>query len=178
MPGKYFLHLIRNGSRVVFTGKCACACLWVHYWLHMYACMCIDIFLYMCPSGFAMGGALAGAVVSGMLDDSYMNKEVLESRVACITFGHPLIADHTLQELVERGGLPATCLHHIHLQEDSIPVLLRYAFVQQEAAVKPDGETGAAVCILTMLNTNLYYHAVCKTTTTPSVLCGYISCTK
>ena len=24
VPGKYFLHLIRNGSRVVFTGKCAC----------------------------------------------------------------------------------------------------------------------------------------------------------
>ena len=97
--------------------------------------------------GFAMGGALAGAVVSWMLADSYLNEEVLESRVACITFGQPLIADCAQQELVERGGLPATCLHHVHLQEDIIPVLLRYAFVQQEAAMKPDKETGAAVRI-------------------------------
>ena len=95
-----------------------------------------------------MGGALAGAVVSGMLDDSYMNKDVLESRVACITFGHPLIGDHTLRELVEKGGLPATCLHHVHLQEDVVPVLLRYAFVQQVAAMKAARESGAAVCKL------------------------------
>ena len=100
------------------------------------------------PSGFAMGGALAGAVMCGMLVDSYMNKEVLESRVACITFGHPLIADRTQQELVEKGGLPATCLHHIHLQEDAIPVLLRYAFVQQETAMKAARESGAVVCVL------------------------------
>ena len=92
-----------------------------------------------------MGGALAVAVVSGMLADSYLNKRDLESRVACITFGQPLIADCTQQELVERGGLPDTCLHHVHLQEDTIPVLLRYAFMQQEAAMKPDDETGAAV---------------------------------
>ena len=105
------------------------------------------------PPGFAMGGALAGAVVSGMLADSYMNKEVLESRVACITFGHPLVTDCAQQDLVEKGGLPATCLHNVYLQEDTIPVLLRYAFVQQKAVLKPDKETGAVVrttyaCIL------------------------------
>ena len=105
------------------------------------------------PPGFAMGGAIAGAVVSGMLADSYMNKEVLESRVACITFGHPLVTDCAQQDLVEKGGLPANCLHNVYLQEDAIPVLLRYAFVQQKAVLKPDKETGAVVrttyaCIL------------------------------
>ena len=95
-----------------------------------------------------MGGALAGTVVSWMLDDSYMNKAILESRVACITFGHPLISDPTLHELVEKGGLPDTCLHHVHLQEDVVPVLLRYAFVQQAAAMKAARESGAAVCVL------------------------------
>ena len=96
-----------------------------------------------------MGGALAGAVVSGMLDDCCMNKDVLESRVACITFGHPLIGDHTLHELVDKGVLPDTCLHHIHVQEDVVPVLLRYAFVQQAAAMKAARESGAmvGVCI-------------------------------
>ena len=85
------------------------------------------------PLGFAMGGALAVAVVSGILADSYLNKEVLENRVACITFGQPLMADCIQQEFVEREGYQ-----------------LRYAFVQQEAAMKPDDETGAAVriCIL------------------------------
>lgn len=95
-----------------------------------------------------MGGALAGAVVSGMLDDSYMNKDILESRVACITFGHPLIGDHTVHELVEKGGLPVECLHHVHLQEDVVPVLMRYAFVQQAAAMKAARESGAAVSTL------------------------------
>ena len=56
--------------------------------------------------GFAMGGALAVAVVSGILADSYLNKEVLENRVACITFGQPLIANCTQQEFVEGEGLP------------------------------------------------------------------------
>ena len=98
--------------------------------------------------GFALGGALAGAVVSGMLDDTYMNKDVLESRVACITFGHPLISDQTLCKLVEKGVLPDTCLHHVQLQEDVIPVLLRYTFVQQAAAMKAARESEVVVCVL------------------------------
>ena len=92
--------VVAQSLLLVHLRKCPCSpmtmCTMVtHYHAHM-------------PPGFAMGGALAGAVVSGMLADSYMNKEVLESRVACITFGHPLVADCAQQDLVEKGGL-----HHL-----------------------------------------------------------------
>ena len=36
VPGKYFLQLIRNGSRIVFTGKCMCVLVHVKLYVHLH----------------------------------------------------------------------------------------------------------------------------------------------
>ena len=88
-----------------------------------------------------------------MLADSYHEQGGTREQGSLHHLWAPLIADCAQQDLVEKGGLPANCLHNVYLQEDAIPVLLRYAFVQQKAVLKPDKETGAVVrttyaCIL------------------------------
>ena len=76
--------------------------------------------------GFSFGGMLACYVAANIWKKSYISIGVLERRVACITFGQPLITLPFVQDTIQKFPQFEATVHSVFDKEDIVPRLFRY----------------------------------------------------
>lgn len=67
---------------------------------------------------------LACYIIARLWDKAYISVDVLEKRVACITFGQPLLIIPYVQETSRKYGKFENTIHSIYDQDDIFPKLL------------------------------------------------------
>ena len=68
---------------------------------------------------------MALSVAASLWKSPLLSVDILQSKVACITFGHPLISLPLLEEVVQDIPEFETTVHSVFLSEDTIPVMAR-----------------------------------------------------
>ena len=79
--------------------------------------------------GFSLGGLLACAVLTRMLQSNPLQEQLLKENVACITFGQPPFLDSSFDTLLTQQPFLSDCFHYVYSDNCPTPVLLKYCLV-------------------------------------------------
>ena len=68
---------------------------------------------------------MALSVAASLWKSPLLSVDILQSKVACITFGHPLISLPIVDQVVCNSPEFETTVHSVFLSEDTVPVIMR-----------------------------------------------------
>jgi hypothetical protein len=143
--GRYIIAKKRNTYFVAFKGICDMAA-WKEYTTfddgiqRQADCIPANYFVELLKDnaqlifvGFSLGGSLACAVLANLLRDNLLNQDTIVSSLACITFGQPVFLHIALDAVVSDREALGHCFHYVYMEDDLLPMLLRYFFIQHDA---------------------------------------------
>ena len=82
--------------------------------------------MYLIHAGFSFGGMLACYVAASLWRMSFINGDVLEKNVICITFGQPLIPILYVEEAIKDFPQFEATIHAVYEKDDFFPRVLYY----------------------------------------------------
>jgi GTP-binding protein EngB required for normal cell division len=94
-------------------------------------------------TGFSLGGILACAVLTRMLQSNPLQEQLLKENVACITFGQPPFLDSSFHTLLTQQPFLSDCFHYVYSDNCPTPVLLKYCLVSLDGQGKQSKAGGS-----------------------------------